>query len=163
METQSNIQQPLKEKLMSYRNLYAVKETTTNKSQFEKNNRAEYVIRFIQSICETMDEQYSLIGKQVVKFKKSTKYTTIEMYNNHKDVNKIWNKFEEDETTMTHEMYLDYEKWHVNYLIGYISEDLLERQITMHSTCQVSNIVFQWILEEKQLLIKYLKDISNND
>jgi hypothetical protein len=79
METQSNIQQPLKEKLMSYRNLYAVKETTTNKSQFEKNNRAEYVIRFIQSICETMDEQYSLIGKQVVKFKKSTKYTTIEI------------------------------------------------------------------------------------
>lgn len=58
METQSNIQQPLKEKLILYRNLYVVKEITTNKSQFEKNNRAEYVIRFIESICETMDEQY---------------------------------------------------------------------------------------------------------
>lgn len=85
------------------------------------------------------------------------------MYDNDKDVNKIWNKLEEDETTMTHEMYLDYEKWHVNYLIGYISEELLERQITMYSTCQISNIVFQWILQEKQSLIKYLKDITNND
>jgi len=163
METKSNIQQPLREKLMSYRNLYVLKETTTNKSQFEKNNRAEYVINFIESICETMDEQYSLIGKNVVKFKKSTKYTTIEMYNKDKNLNKIWNKLEEDETTMTHEMYLEYEQWHVNYLIGYISEELLERQITMHSTCQITNIVFQWILEEKQSLIKYLKDIINQN
>jgi len=52
METKSNIQQPLREKLMSYRNLYVLKETTTNKSQFEKNNRAEYVINFIESIAK---------------------------------------------------------------------------------------------------------------
>lgn len=159
----NKIEQPLKEKLIAYRFLYKVEPTTTNKSRFEKNNRAEYIINFIDSICETMDKQYSLIGKEVFKYTKSTKYVIINDYSMMTSFEKNMNKIIDVSLLMTHQAYLEYEKWHVNFLIEYLERDLLEHPIAMYSTCQLSNLIHGLILDEKQRLIKYLKSIITNE
>lgn len=129
-----------------------VKPTIDNIGQFERNIRYGFALETLGHLEKNLQKHLYFIGKKVWKFKTSFNYSEVENPN-------ILNKTEPQEVLFTEELFKEFEKEYIKFLIEYHISDLVERKITSNSTCKVSNFAFEVRLEETQSLIKYFKEL----
>lgn len=90
------------------------------------------------------------IGKDVFKKKKSVFYS-------EKCNLDYLNETEQISILFTEELYNKFQFDYIENLIKCHSKVLIEQSITSNSTSKLSNLQFEWELEMKQKLIKFLK------
>lgn len=136
--------------------------TETKSKVFEKNVRSKFIFDCLIHVIEMIQEHESFIGKMVNKKKKSFSYVFIENEKQLEECRKdFFNPIEEEKVLFTDEMYETFLKAYIKYQIEYYTKALLERPITCNSTDKLSNLVFEWQLEETQWLISFYKDLLN--
>lgn len=132
-----------------------IKPTTDDKSQFTRNLRYGYAIYVLTNMDKNLSKHMCFIGKKVWKLSKSFNYSDIPNPD-------FANPTEPEQVEFTEELFKEFEKCYLNFLINRFTEELVERQITSNSTCKLTNFEFEIRLEEKQELIKYFKELLDN-
>ena len=133
-----------------------IKETINSSSQFETNHRNTFTLKYLKKNLEYIEQWKGNIGKQVYKFLNRENYTL----EKNQDV---LNKIDETPILFTEELYEKLVIRMLNYWKDYHTEDLLTRSIIMSSTNKLDNIKFEWVLDEKQQLIKLYNKLLGND
>lgn len=132
-----------------------IKPTTDDKGQFTRNLRYGYAIDTLNHLDRNLSKHMCFIGKKVWKLTKSFNYSDVPNPD-------FANPTDSEQVEFTEELFEEFEKCYLNFLINRFTEGLVERQITSNSTCKLTNFEFEIKLEEKQELIKYFKELLDN-
>ncbi len=154
--------QELKNKLESL-HLY-ISPTTTNKNQFETNVKNEFMCEHLHHNIEMLEKHFYYIGKEVYQYSKNKSVTTIEDFKSKENedlAHSLLNPIDKKPFTYTEEQFNEFQKWYIEYQIEYFSKELVNRSPYQNSTNPFSNLEFQWIVESKQKLIEFFKELVN--
>lgn len=132
-----------------------IKPTTDEKRQFERNLRYGFAIDTLNHLDRNLSKHMYFIDKKVYKLTKSFNYSETPNPDHFNPTNP-------EEIIFTEELFKEFEKNYLNFLVNRFTEELIEKQITSNSTCKLSNFEFEVRLEEKQNLIKYFKELLHN-
>ncbi len=152
--------QKLKNKLESL-HLY-ISPTTTNKNKFETNIKNEFMCEYLHHNIEMLEKHFNYIGKEVYQYSKNKSVTTIEDFKIKESedlTHSLLNPIDKKPFIYTTENFNDFQKWYIEYQIEHFSKELVNRSPYQNSTNPFSNLEFQWIVESKQSLIAFYKDI----
>ena len=128
-----------------------IKPCTVQKSQFLTNLRCDYTMNILISNRDNLVYHKNLIGKEAFKIINGFNYrdTPIDSFMNKNGESVI----------LTEELFMEFCEHFLTFLINRFTEQLLEHSITCNSTDKISNLEFEIILEEKQWLIKFYKEL----
>jgi hypothetical protein len=129
-----------------------IKHVTVEKNQFLKNLRYDYTMRILMLNRENLLKHKNLIGKEVFKTINSFNYSDVPNTS-------FMNTTTEEPIILTEELFMEFCEHFLAFLINRFTEELLEHSITSNSTDKLSNLEFEIILEEKQWLIKFYKEL----
>lgn len=129
--------------------------TTDNKRQFERNLRYGFDIETLNHLDRNLSKHMCFIGKKVWKLEKSFNYSDVQNPDQFNPTNP-------QQVEFTEELFVNFQKDYLSFLINRFTEELIERQIISNSTCKLTNFEFEVRLEEKQNLIKYFKELLEN-
>lgn len=136
--------------------------TTTDKNQFEHNIRNSFMLDNLLKMVETIERHFGYIGKEVNGYINNPSVITKEEYewNCKKDSTfGVFNKINPECFIYSNEDFLAFQMYYIQYQIDYFSKDLIDKSVYQNSTNPFSNLEFQWIVESKQQLIKFYKQI----
>jgi hypothetical protein len=136
-----------------------IKETANNSVRFERNCRNTYWVDILNNVIENIYLHNSFLGKKVYKYKFRFSYITLDDWNKHFEFEKHLNPITEVDGVFVREMLHQFTADYINNLIDYYTKELIENQLVSNSTNKLSNLIFEWELDEKQQLIKFLKSI----
>jgi hypothetical protein len=132
-----------------------IQTTTDNKRQFERNLRYGFDIDTLNHLDRNLSKHMCFVGKKVWKLTKSFNYSDVPNPDHFNPTNP-------EQVEFTEELFINFQKDYLNFLINRFTEELTERQIISNSTCKLTNFEFEVRLEEKQNLIKYFKELLYN-
>lgn len=154
--------QKLKNKLESL-NLY-ISPTTTNKNQFETNIKNGFMCEHLHHNIEMLEKHFNYIGKEVHQYSKNKSVTTIEDYRLKESedlTHSLLNPIDKKSFVYTLENFSEFQKWYVEHQIEHFSKELVNRSPYQKSTNPFSNLEFQWVVESKQKLVEFFKEVLN--
>ena len=127
-------------------------------SNFERSYRYNFKLTEVQSRLKYLHEWRCNIGKEVYISRDKWNYTLVDGYSSLDIHNQ--RAFDDSKSIVfTEEVFNTLCVDYLNYSVGYLTADILERGITSNSTCKMSNLAFEWKLDCKTELIKDFKNI----
>jgi len=115
----------------------------------ELSERASYMHKWMHNI-----------GKEVYHSVRNFNYALVDTFSELDVLNRRY--FDTSYSTiLTQEMFNEICVKYCQYQVERLTEELVERQITCNSTSKMTNLVFEWNLENKQELIKIFKKLIN--
>lgn len=138
--------------------------TMIDKRQFETNIKNEYLCAHLHQNIEVLTKHFNYIGKEVYLYSNNKSVTTIEDFKlkESEDLNhSLFNPIDEKAFIYTKEDFVNFQNWYINYQIEHFAKELINSSPYQISTNQFSNLCFQWIVESKQELIRFFKEIIN--
>lgn len=109
-----------------------------------------------------IEEQYSLINKEVHRHIKNLTVISVEKYKEiilNDDFYLKLNPIHEISFIYTEEYFNEFLKYYINYQISYLTDELVTKQIFINSTNPFTNLENQWLIECKQKLIEFYKEL----
>lgn len=127
----------------------------TRLSWVYKNN---YITEELKERVKYLDEWMQNIDKEVYLSNNSFNYALVDTFSEIDLSNQKY--FDTTKSiTFTQEVFDKLCSDYCEYQVKRLTEELLEQSITSNSTCKMTNLVFEWRLECKQILIGILKDL----
>ena len=152
--------QKLKTKLESL-NLY-ISPTTDNKNQFEANIKNGFMCEHLHQNISTLERHFGYIGESVYKYQNNISVITFSEHKakENEDIGySLLNPIEKTPFLYSIDDFEIFQNAYIRYQIEYFSKELINRSPYQNSTNPFSNLEFQWIVESKQKLVKFFKEI----
>ena len=136
---------------------WLIKPTIDDKRQFEINSRCSYANEILGRLIEDINHLESFKGKYLHKNLSNYHYISSEEWNELDDFHKKMNPISGDSYLITDEIVENYIMDALNYKISYYSEELISKSLHQSSTNKLSNLENEWIIDEKQTMIRMFK------
>lgn len=118
-----------------------IKETLCDYNQFERNCYNNEYVNLLSFIINNLEKHYSYISSNVVKYLKSFNYINEQEYLENDKIDKLFNPIDRTPILFTEELYEEFKKKYITFLIKKLSEEVLNSYSGSISTSYLSNAV----------------------
>ena len=126
-------------------------------SNFERSYKLNFKLEEVKARLSYLHEWRLNIGREVYLSREKWNYVLVDNFSklDHHNKNTFDNSYS---TVFTEDMFDLLCEDYLRYSVDFLLRDFLERSITSNSTHKLGNLVFEWVLECKQELIKEFKN-----
>jgi hypothetical protein len=126
-------------------------------SNFERSYKLNFKLEEVKVRLSYLHEWRLNIGREVYLSREKWNYVLVDDFSKLDYHNK--NTFDNSYSTVfTEDMFNLLCEDYLRYSVDFLLRDFLERNITSNSTHKLGNLVFEWVLDCKQELIKEFKN-----